>query len=711
MEYKIDINRVINEDIYFYYKKNNYNNEYKFIDIDNIFKNTGLYNVQSNKEENIVFIRDIDLSVLSKYFKYKDIKYLTLLNCSDKKNILKKLVNLKYLGLSKCINIKLSKNNNKIEILDIFDCVYREEIRNYYKKDEIIRSRSYFKIPNNFTNLKKIMFYNNKVVFVHYNKNKVIKNRFDILNYNISFPTTLINLEYIYLYNINNICIPKTLINIKYLYFKNIFENIDLPKTLINLKNISFLNSEIILFKEFYNLQNITIKNNKKYTYNKLFKYYKKFNKDIIIENYNKLKRLYIVINNLHKILNEEKKIKHKIILSNLNNLQRLTLDIHKSYKLILPKNLNNLHYLNLFYDENVSLDNYYNLKTLILCNPKINHLPLNLNNLQNLNLKWCCNITNIPFYKNLSKLYLNNCFYSLDYKDNYISSNYNFDLNTLLNLKELVINNDFDFCNKYLKYMINLNKLIIRLDNNYNINKSQKSFILSKTLINLKKLCINNINHLVNIPKTFTDLNILHLTNINFPKTYNQKTKKLSIPFLNNLTELKLNHCYIKHIYKLKNCLNLKYLEINKVNDLYNHILIPNIPNLETLIIKETYINNIIFIPNLYNLKTLHIYNNSKITNLPYNLPELTELKLLNCDINFLPDSYINLQNLFLVDCKNIKEIPINLINIKKLYIDNCKNLMEIPLNIKKNIKKLYLDNVNDCFVKNYNKSNLNDY
>ena len=258
---------------------------------------------------------------------------------------------------------------------------------------------------------------------------------------------------------------------------------------------------------------------------------------------------------------------------------------------------------------------------------------------------------------------------------------------------------------------MINLNKLIIRLDNNYNINKSQKSFILSKTLINLKKLCINNINHLVNIPKTFTDLNILHLTNINFPKTYNQKTKKLSIPFLNNLTELKLNHCYIKHIYKLKNCLNLKYLEINKVNDLYNHILIPNIPNLETLIIKETYINNIIFIPNLYNLKTLHIYNNSKITNLPYNLPELTELKLLNCDINFLPDSYINLQNLFLVDCKNIKEIPINLINIKKLYIDNCKNLMEIPLNIKKNIKKLYLDNVNDCFVKNYNKSNLNDY
>ena len=134
-------------------------------------------------------------------------------------------------------------------------------------------------------------------------------------------------------------------------------------------------------------------------------------------------------------------------------------------------------------------------------------------------------------------------------------------------------------------------------------IYSCSKNLILLKNLVNLKRLSIDHINHLKELPKEYVNLEKLKLKDVpEIPKEYTK----------------------------------LKYLHV------YNNNLIPeifNYPDLEYLNIGET--NNVKSLPeNLNKLNTLIIYSGG-------------------VNIDNLPKTYINLKRLSLSCLDKLKEIP----------------------------------------------------
>jgi len=99
----------------------------------------------------------------------------------------------------------------------------------------------------------------------------------------------------------------------------------------------------------------------------------------------------------------------------------------------------------------------------------------------------------------------------------------------------------------------------------------------------------------------------------------------------------------------------------------------------------------------NLINLQKLTIDSCNNIKEIPNTLINLQELNIISCKkIIEIPDTLINLKELIIKECKNIKEIPNNLINLQKLYLKECNNIKEIP-NTLINLKNLYIDDNNN--------------
>jgi len=106
-----------------------------------------------------------------------------------------------------------------------------------------------------------------------------------------------------------------------------------------------------------------------------------------------------------------------------------------------------------------------------------------------------------------------------------------------------------------------------------------------------------------------------------------------------------------------------------------------------------------------LYNIRinnTNKVYYSNNINDLYKNdLTKITKLMINNLNINEIDKRLINLENLIIINCNNIKEIP-KINTLKVLHINKCDNLINInedlinleKLNIKNCIKIKSLSN-----------------
>ena len=394
------------------------------------------------------------------------------------------------------------------------------------------------------------------------------------------------------------------------------------------------------------------------------------------------------------------------------------------------------------------------------------------------------CKFTNIKGNFDLQEIYLNNTeiknidLYTTINKLNYNYTNNNnvYFLRSFLNIKGNFIN--LKYINCYINYYVKDNKKqqnkIINLDINdnniINICKSNNIDFINKnnkTNIKINKIILDNyINNILN----YNFIDILYLyddNNIEISKDIiievNKKIDKLIIHYENIFTEknIKINDninnidfydCnYIIGNFKNINihCFNCKNIignfdniwienhfdnneEINNIN------IIGNINKLNLSKYDKTFtinynfsyfkkleLNDYNIIPyNLINLEELEINNCNNIKELPDNLINLKNLKINHCykinhqinhqinhhnNIKKIPNTYINLQQLELNYCDNIKELPNNLINLEKLEINNCDNIKELPNNLI-NLKILKLNNCNNIKELPNNLNNLEE-
>ena len=252
----------------------------------------------------------------------------------------------------------------------------------------------------------------------------------------------------------------------------------------------------------------------------------------------------------------------------------------------------------------------------------------------------------------------------------------------------------------------------VLEFDNCINVNFSINSYN------NLEKLIIRNCLNVI-IPNNLTQLKQLYIYNDN-----DNYCSILDIPNYPNLTKL--------HIEK---CINLRYIRINNLTELYVYkcnelIIIPN--SLQKLTIIESYklslssfltklkylyidTGQIIEDEHLINLNNQKIdfkqkikkikkdilkFNYSKdeiygflygyINFIPDSLINLEELYIYGSNIDIIPETFINLKILVLNNTK-IKSISNKLINLERLDIVHNKNIITLPVSLTKLIN-LYL-------------------
>ena len=252
----------------------------------------------------------------------------------------------------------------------------------------------------------------------------------------------------------------------------------------------------------------------------------------------------------------------------------------------------------------------------------------------------------------------------------------------------------------------------VLEFDNCINVNFSINSYN------NLEKLIIRNCLNVI-LPSNLPQLKQLYIYN-----DYDNYCSILDIPNYPNLTKL--------HIEK---CINLKYIKNNNLVELYVYkcnelIIIPN--SLQKLTIIESYklslssfltklkylyidTGQIIEDEHLINLNNQKIdfkhkikkikkdilkFNYSKdeiygflygyINFIPDSLINLEELYIYGSNIEIIPETFINLKILVLNNTK-IKIIPNKLINLERLDIVHNKNIITLPVSLTKLIN-LYL-------------------
>ena len=317
-----------------------------------------------------------------------------------------------------------------------------------------------------------------------------------------------------------------------------------------------------------------------------------------------------------------------------------------------IPNTLINLKYINIQNMPNklINIPNtLINLLSIKLIDCKIKEIPKTLINLKTINIKnnditYIFNFNNIDF--DIFEIFTYDEFYN-----NYEMLDIKL-YNTFINLQNLYLNHCNFINNKKIlfKTFINLKKLYLLKNNLY----FKKNIINLKYFTNLKEIVIeDNKNLNKNINNIIIILNSINLIKIQILIGYNHNI--IFPEKLNKLKYLDLLHCKFSYFPK---CNNLKSL-----------ILI-NISN--------NFINNIFNNLNLNNLKILNIYK-CKIENLPNNLINLNNIHLSFCNnIKYLPDNLINLKILKIDMCDNIKNIP-NFDNLINLNISNCINIKNI--------------------------------
>jgi len=206
-----------------------------------------------------------------------------------------------------------------------------------------------------------------------------------------------------------------------------------------------------------------------------------------------------------------------------------------------------------------------------------------------------------------------------------------------------------------------------------------------------LEKLYLSGCHSLVEISAKLSNLKELSLINCSIA----------IIPALPKLEKVSFSNCPIYLIPKLPNleelncsdCANLTVISVDLPNlkrlnyqRCYNITSIPNLPNLEKLTFRGTYIN----IPELSNLTYLNC-SYSKLSSLPQ-LPSLTNLECSGCtELTTLP-IMPRLTAINYYGCTNLKThtIPLGLQNINYLSINTIIAAVEYNSENMKYLRKL---------------------
>ena len=427
-------------------------------------------------------------------------------------------------------------------------------------------------------------------------------------NYYIKYNNNKLYIEEKKIIKEYNICID--LIDLKELklYFKYC-NNIDINNC-INLTDIEFIN---------YNYDN-------------------KINLNINFNMFTKLKKL-----KLHSYIIDDLNL-------SLNNLEYLTCN-YCIFNNININNCINLIYINIINEYNINLNINFNiftkLKKLKLESCTIDNFNLSLNNLEhlicdgctfnNININDCINLIYLAFI-NCYKLHNLNINKSLKLEtlllyveDEGIKKDFDIDFNIFKELKTLNISG-YNYNKLYLD-LINLKELYCSSCNlkDLNINKCINLNILECADNKLYYLNINNLINLKEINCEDNNINILNLSNINndiellcdniiiIKNDYN-------IDYDDDITLINKKNCFIIDDNNINNLNYVKYnnneliidnIDDNEIDENEINVLIVNVNNLESLIIKDNYFSYI-------------------------DLNSLINLRKFNCKTNYYKDNNI---------------------------------------------------------------------
>lgn len=233
--------------------------------------------------------------------------------------------------------------------------------------------------------------------------------------------------------------------------------------------------------------------------------------KEVDLEDYKKICSNYFMLNNCEELTIYNMDDKNNLLSKDFKNLKLLQMSGCELIKLKSLEKLKKLKYLIIKYlHHNTNDNNGQNIKY-------DTELPL-INKLEHLEINSLYFNINIPSYKNLKSLIIENIYDNLTLNDNLKSLYYlkieNSNLlnipNTYINLKILELDN-INNLKELPDTLINLERLTIKNCKNLNY--------LPETLINLKYLTLNVLSKLKikYIPKTYTNLEYFNFSCDNY--------------------------------------------------------------------------------------------------------------------------------------------------------------------------------------------------
>jgi len=379
-----------------------------------------------------------------------------------------------------------------------------------------------------------------------------------------------------------------------------------------------------------------------------------------------------LILNNFNNKYNIKKEYLDKFF-EDLPNLKELEIINNKNIEILTYFNLNKLLKLSLI-DYNIDFNEFFNnllekdikinnLRELKICgNKKLRDISFinRLDNLETLIIKNCENIEVPENYSNIKNFIVHTSKYSTDkstlkfigedLQNTIINEKkaiskkklkfyYNTNINlqnfkNCINIEELI----FYYCKNIIHINVlenfkNLKKIylyncdIFEIPNNFNITdliifRCNNIKELPYSLINLKNLEIKNCKNIINIPNTYINLKKLKLFVCDNIKEipYLENLKKLELYYcdnllnipdkLFNLIELRIKNCdKLLKLPQLDNLINLKKLEINTCENIH---IIPNLINVNELILEGLELNYLPILNNIpYYLNIYCCYNN----------------------------------------------------------------------------------------------------
>lgn len=407
--------------------------------------------------------------------------------------------------------------------------------------------------------------------------------------------------------------------------------------------------------------------------------------------------------------------------------------------------NMRNLKYLNISECNNITiLPKFSNLVVLdaVSCIGLTDISNISSTNLKKLNLSYSKRINNLPYCENLTRLGIESAcsnLYSIDKVMNMTKLKYlniseykeDFMISKLCNPRELYIDRCNGATNIFENYKgTNLEILTIKKSNNITgipghlENLRRLNIYLCENIKNIKVL--KNSNNLYDISYTggvkklpvIKNLRTLYITNINITNLSNLSSnlRNLYLEYCDSIVELpknlenleiltiiscnNINNIDASENYKKLICLNISYcdyitklvvidnLRIMHINSCINIININILAEFKKLVgLTILRCNNIKILPKLENIKKISITGCINLIDINNIGMELEYLSIIQCNkIKYLPMNVGKLKEVFIIECKKLRDISVleNASNL--LYIEISNREIIIPESIAKN-------------------------